>query len=840
MIEELKDFILEEFECGRLNLKDPTVGMFGSFAHQISAPFAELGPFPGTDLGNLIRERQPPFEAAAEGNYYAKVTLPYEASLRASVLASQGGLQPKDLMRMALKATDGNYVMASMTLHNFLKNTAYTGRKTKDEPTNDPVIFYDTKMLDNDKFEDMHVADVADKLANLRGDPSAGDKMGPWYHMFGVQMMSALCGGFEAFTGAKVEQIGRYVKGYWDKSYSQPDSEKAAWDDGAISIAAIVGPILYGKKEPPSERSLRVFNARVYPGSGPPGTEFTIEVEYAVSGMTDDFPTVAVKETGKLVGPQGLVPMPTERTHQLPPSRVFKEWKVKPTAPGKYNFNYSLDEKCSCKTGTLEFQVGEPQRKVGWTRRIQNVTRYQIQGLQLSTNPDTGAERFTFVDTGTANRFHQGAITIELSKLPDRLVVGRQYSLKQSIVQEDFGCAVCSVWVQGLPDDELYAGMTAIDRPGARIRGGYYGRPNDKKVDQHRNPSGTINFTIPESYLEPWKHPNNPHPEIKVAFRCENGAHFDVFYTYNGLPEAPAGGAAVASTYKPNVAPGDQPGFTSPPTSHTATTYGAPSSNQQPYGVSSNNQAAPLGTPSTKTQYTPPPKYVRTEQAPLGTPSTKTGDTSGYLEKAWQTPKVAEAIPKYSLTPAPNPPVTATSPITSATAAGGTLQPQIYASPVKTINALKQELTAKYQMLAKQSGQAAAEKYIADEAAAGNAAAQEQLGLIAQRGQKYGDAAYWFEKAARQGERNSQNNLGLLYYQGRGVPKDHRKAVIWMSKAAQQNLPQAQTSLGQFYLNGTGVPKDNKEGIRWLKMAARNGSKDAAEILDKLDVDDDD
>ncbi len=39
---------------------------------------------------------------------------------------------------------------------------------------------------------------------------------------------------------------------------------------------------------------------------------------------------------------------------------------------------------------------------------------------------------------------------------------------------------------------------------------------------------------------------------------------------------------------------------------------------------------------------------------------------------------------------------------------------------------------------------------------------------------------------AEQGNAIAQNNLGLMYDQGRGVPQDDARAVKWYSKAAEQ------------------------------------------------------
>lgn len=56
-------------------------------------------------------------------------------------------------------------------------------------------------------------------------------------------------------------------------------------------------------------------------------------------------------------------------------------------------------------------------------------------------------------------------------------------------------------------------------------------------------------------------------------------------------------------------------------------------------------------------------------------------------------------------------------------------------------------------------------------------------------------AAYWFKKAAEQGDAGAQYSLGACYYLGYGVPKSREKAVYWYKKAAEQGLQEAKDAL---------------------------------------------
>ena len=44
----------------------------------------------------------------------------------------------------------------------------------------------------------------------------------------------------------------------------------------------------------------------------------------------------------------------------------------------------------------------------------------------------------------------------------------------------------------------------------------------------------------------------------------------------------------------------------------------------------------------------------------------------------------------------------------------------------------------------------------------------------------------WYRKSAEQGNATAQNNIGMLYLNGKGVNKDHDQAKLWLQKAADQ------------------------------------------------------
>lgn len=89
----------------------------------------------------------------------------------------------------------------------------------------------------------------------------------------------------------------------------------------------------------------------------------------------------------------------------------------------------------------------------------------------------------------------------------------------------------------------------------------------------------------------------------------------------------------------------------------------------------------------------------------------------------------------------------------------------------------------------------------------------------------------YFKKAAEQGHMNAQFLMGTMYDKGEDVMQDRAVAAKWYRKAAEQGHAQAQFNLGLMYTNGEGVEKDRKEAVVWLKKSARQGHKGAGKLL---------
>lgn len=98
-------------------------------------------------------------------------------------------------------------------------------------------------------------------------------------------------------------------------------------------------------------------------------------------------------------------------------------------------------------------------------------------------------------------------------------------------------------------------------------------------------------------------------------------------------------------------------------------------------------------------------------------------------------------------------------------------------------------------------------------------------------------SAYWFKKAADQGDAEAQNELGYLYSWGLGVPRDNAQAFRWFARAAGQGYQQAKLNLAVMYMRGIGVARDPRFATDLLTELAKRGSARAQDYLGMMYLD---
>jgi TPR repeat protein len=120
----------------------------------------------------------------------------------------------------------------------------------------------------------------------------------------------------------------------------------------------------------------------------------------------------------------------------------------------------------------------------------------------------------------------------------------------------------------------------------------------------------------------------------------------------------------------------------------------------------------------------------------------------------------------------------------------------------------------------------------------GNADAQSNLGVMYFEGQgvpqDHAEAIKWFRLAAAQGLDDAQDYLGIMYTQGKGVPQDHAAAVGWFRQAAAQGHGSGQSNLGVMYSKGLGVARDPVLALMWWSLAVQNGYVNASKFRDQI------
>jgi len=105
----------------------------------------------------------------------------------------------------------------------------------------------------------------------------------------------------------------------------------------------------------------------------------------------------------------------------------------------------------------------------------------------------------------------------------------------------------------------------------------------------------------------------------------------------------------------------------------------------------------------------------------------------------------------------------------------------------------------------------------------GDAEAQANLGIMYASRSEYQMAAYWYRQAAQAGVATAAYNLGTLYFNGEGFPKDYTQAHRWFQLAANRGNEYAEFQLGMTYYTGQGVQKNPAQEIYWYNKAARQG-----------------
>ena len=101
----------------------------------------------------------------------------------------------------------------------------------------------------------------------------------------------------------------------------------------------------------------------------------------------------------------------------------------------------------------------------------------------------------------------------------------------------------------------------------------------------------------------------------------------------------------------------------------------------------------------------------------------------------------------------------------------------------------------------------------------------------------YMAALQWFRLAAKQGEASAQHKLGVMHEEGQDVAQSYEAAVEQYQLAAKQGFAKAQMSLGDMYKGGHGIPQNYIRAYVCYSLvaaAAAQGDDSASKLRDEV------
>ncbi|KIT16627.1 tetratricopeptide repeat protein [Jannaschia aquimarina] len=104
---------------------------------------------------------------------------------------------------------------------------------------------------------------------------------------------------------------------------------------------------------------------------------------------------------------------------------------------------------------------------------------------------------------------------------------------------------------------------------------------------------------------------------------------------------------------------------------------------------------------------------------------------------------------------------------------------------------------------------------------------------------RFAEAREMLWPAARSGNADAEELIGVMYALGLGVEKDEVRAFEWYLRSAMKGHPGAQSGVGWYYEVGIGMPApDLTRAYMWYVLSAIGGDPDAAisqaEVVKKM------
>lgn len=119
--------------------------------------------------------------------------------------------------------------------------------------------------------------------------------------------------------------------------------------------------------------------------------------------------------------------------------------------------------------------------------------------------------------------------------------------------------------------------------------------------------------------------------------------------------------------------------------------------------------------------------------------------------------------------------------------------------------------------------------------AAQPALAEVETGRDLMEANRFEEAFAELWPAARSGNADAEELIGVMYAMGLGVARDDVRALEWYLRAAMKGHPGAQSGVGWYYEVGRGVPApDLVRAYMWYTLSAIGGDPDAAISLEEV------
>jgi hypothetical protein len=100
---------------------------------------------------------------------------------------------------------------------------------------------------------------------------------------------------------------------------------------------------------------------------------------------------------------------------------------------------------------------------------------------------------------------------------------------------------------------------------------------------------------------------------------------------------------------------------------------------------------------------------------------------------------------------------------------------------------------------------------------------------------KFDEAMKELWPAARSGNADAEELIGVMYAMGLGVERDDLRAFEWYLRSAMKGHPGAQSGVGWYYEVGRGMPApDLVRAYMWYTLSAIGGDPDAAISLEEV------